>query len=834
MPQYKIFKIGTDKLKFYNWNLNITKAEAHQNEEIVALFEGTEFRLIANILGKKPSEIDYSNYILSVEINKKSHFSRAVGKRSIKINGNTFRRFVGTTGGLKNNTILFVNVEVLDELNKRCDCGRNKSVPLVPAKFEAYKALSCSASQPIVDPRRILVVKDCITHFKDSVIRIDDSDTSLSEPVMTLMDDVELENNASDGFNLCTIEYMKKVSESLGLDYVTSGVCLRNAWLKGMLYPFPIVEFIEKYNGGNYMIEDIWGNTQDIRECDMILTESSLKLWNCYDSIDHYMKCYKENGYTFSVTKISPHVLDDVREVNYQYLQSYDFTDEDIEELCAPTVKWLKDAFCGDYESTVKFLGLNESTEKGTWQYALYKCPEFLSDKNTINNVNRMIQKKMNDAKIGKLLVKGNYQIASGDPFALMQSICGLEVTGLLKADECYSKYWGDKNVNEVTIFRSPMTSHNNIRKCKVISNEEVDYWYQYMDTIMIINSWDSFCMAENGCDYDSDILYSTDNPVLIRRHKKLPAIQCMQQSTPKVVITEKDVVKTNKDALGNQVGTITNRVTAMMEVQSLFEPGSKEYKELEYRIACGQHYQQVELDRIKGIVARPMPAYWYNIKACGDDKYLQSICCHKKPYFMKYIYETYRRQEKNNIDNYEDILKVFYGTDLKDAADIWDKDEGLQNILDWYQRDSNLGYGDCTMNRICRYMEKQLDGLKSQLKADSSFDYRFLKKKRRCTKEHIKQLKEIKKQYLDWYHEYMHCTNSNLIHSLSYSIERKRKFQLKTEYYHDLCKKICPNNEERMNIILDISYNQSNSFCWAMIGELLDERIEELHNDSI
>lgn len=79
----------------------------------------------------------------------------------------------------------------------------------------------------------------------------------------------------------------------------------------------------------------------------------------------------------------------------------------------------------------------------------------------------------MNDAKIGKLFVNGNYQIGSGDPFALMQSICGLEVTGLLKKSECYSKFWNDNSENEIVIFRSPMTSHNNIRKCNVNPSEE-------------------------------------------------------------------------------------------------------------------------------------------------------------------------------------------------------------------------------------------------------------------------------------------------------------------------------------------------------------------------
>ena len=172
-----------------------------------------------------------------------------------------------------------------------------------------------------------------------------------------------------------------------------------------------------------------------------------------------------------------------------------------------------------------------------------------------------------------------------------------MEVTGILKQDECYSKFWLDKNEDDIIILRSPMTSHNNIRRCHINSSDEAAYWYQYMNTIMIINGWDSFCMAENGCDWDGDILYSTNNDVLRRKFVKLPAIECVQRNAEKVIVTEKDIKKTNKDGMGNQVGTITNRVTAMMEVQSHFPKGSKEYSELEYRIECGQLYQQNELD---------------------------------------------------------------------------------------------------------------------------------------------------------------------------------------------------------------------------------------------
>lgn len=246
VPQYEIFKIGTTQLKYSNWDVTLSKKEAHKFNQMIALFEGTEFRLISKILNKPTNEIDFSDYIVSVIIDKKSHYGRVCSKKGFFLNGKHFLGdFRGTTGGLKNNTLLFVNTDVLDELNRRCECNRDKSVPLIPAKYEAYKALTCSASQPICEPNGILVVSDTITQFKDTVLRLDNTDDDAEQPTLTLMEDTEIENNATDGFNLCTYDYMKRVSESLGLDYVTSGVCLRNAWLKGMMSPFPIDEFAE-------------------------------------------------------------------------------------------------------------------------------------------------------------------------------------------------------------------------------------------------------------------------------------------------------------------------------------------------------------------------------------------------------------------------------------------------------------------------------------------------------------------------------------------------------------------------------------------------------------
>lgn len=826
VPQYEIFKIGTNKLKYSNWNLTISKKDAFKYQELISLFEAQEFRIMANkILNKNIREIDFSKIFMQVVIDKKSDFGRATCKKGITVNGINYRRFVGTTGGLKNNTLLFCNSQYVDKLNELCECKRNKDIPLVPAKYEAYKALTCSASQPICNPNGILVVRDCITKYFADVISLDDGIES-DEPLRTIIKDKELENNVSDGFNLCTIKYMQRVGESLGVDYTPSGVCLRNAWLKGMLYPFPIIEFVEKYNCGNYFIEDIWGNVQDIRKCEMIVTESSLKLWSAYNSIDEYVNACKECGYGFSVTKISPHVLEERRELNYQYLQSYDFTDEDIEELCAPTIKYLKDAMCGDYSSTIKFLGITDNADINSWQRALYTSEYMMGDPYVIDSVHRFIKKKMNDAKIGKLFVDGNYQIASGDPFALMQSICGLEVTGLLKAGECYSKFWIDKNENEIVLFRSPMTSHNNIRMCQVNNSEECQYWYQYMDTIMIINGWDSFCMAENGEDWDSDLNFSTNNSVLKRRYKLLPAIECVQRNTSKVVVTEKEVLKTNKNGMGNQVGTITNYVTSMMEVQSHFEKGSKEYKELEYRIECGQLYQQNELDKIKGIVAKPMPSNWYNMGACADDRYKQSICAYRKPYFMIYIYDETKRDYKKYIKESNDKCKLIYNCSIQD---LYDNKDGLSDeqkeFLFWYEFKMPVGTGECSMNKICRYVESQLNGYKSQLHRNSTFDYNELKVKRRCTEEHRQALRELEQEYRECVREYKAQKHFDKGES-----NKNRKFLYKK--FHEEAINICPNDDERLNIILDITYgyNGNKQFCWDTIGDLICERLEEMN----
>ena len=542
--------------------------------------------------------------------------------------------------------------------------------------------------------------------------------------------------------------------------------------------------------------------------------------------------------------------------MNYQYLQSFDFSDEDIEELCKPTLDFLKGAMGKTYEEAIKFLGIKEDLNDYTWQHALKVSPYMLKDPYIIESIHRLIKKKIDEAKIGKLICDGNFQTFSTDPVCLMEHILGLEAKGLLKENECYSSYWIDDNhySKELLAFRSPMTCHNNIRKVFVVDNEDTRYWYQYMYNIFIVNSFDSFMRAENGEDADGDANFTTNNNVLLRCFNPLPAVSCIQKPASKLEITDETLARSNMLAFGNDVGTITNYVTSMLEVQSRFDSDSDEYKELEYRIQCGQLYQQNCLDSIKGIVSKPMPKYWFKRNQCVKkddfnkplldesgqvirDEYLLNICADKKPYFMIYRYPEVKKdytsyQEKNNIK----AMQLF-GCTLEELLNKDELTENEKTFIKWYHTKLPVGVSNCAMNKICWYIEKEMKNYKSKLKKDGSFDYTKLKVKMNMTKKNKEAyalyyplLFELCNMYVGKIASFK-TNSSNAINDKEIAVNNRNDLR---KWIKQEAKEICPDDKLRLNIILDLCYGQKNNkqFCWDTVGKLIIEHLEEIEID--
>ena len=188
-----------------------------------------------------------------------------------------------------------------------------------------------------------------------------------------------------------------------------------------------------------HIVKDAWGDMQDIRDVDLILTTNMLKLWDSYESAEDYMQCCKENDFEFCVAKALPLELENTRNMNYQFLQSYDFTDNDIKELIKPTLNTVNGISNGNYAKTLLFLKGNKITKKDFNDEQLAHIKALMIENSLINDpyiksmVDKMIAKRINDSKKGVLQINGCYSIVSGDIYALCEHMFGMPVKGLFR-----------------------------------------------------------------------------------------------------------------------------------------------------------------------------------------------------------------------------------------------------------------------------------------------------------------------------------------------------------------------------------------------------------------
>ena len=865
--QKYIYKIHSSRLRKERWKLSLPIEEARRNDEVISLADSQVLRWIDELNGitdadeqarkikqeirrvrKEPNSIQNKRIIkqlytnldklqykpdyMCLIIDKEKDYYRAC--KGFSINGVKYKRLLGTNGGIKNSTIVFVSERLVDELRRRIDNGRNLEAQLVPAKLEAYKALTCSASTPVSLPKGVLVVNDCETEFLSDIVYLTDED--VSEPVMEERLNEKITMDASDGYGIMLPSLARRWSEELDLDYVVSGVNTRFSFEKGMVFTFDFVDFANKI-ANKYIVKDAWGNEVDIRGVELILTTSMVKLWDSYDSCDDYINKSIQNGYTFGIAKTCPKELERERNLNYQFIQSYDLDDDDINELITPTINEIKDVLGGDWRKTVLFLkgaGLNsENINKLDDDFikAIMIDHRIIDDPFVQNAIYQLIRNRINEAKVGVLKVHGNYSIVSGDPYALCQSIFDLEVTGLLKEGEIYNQYWAENGSQKLACFRAPMTCHNNIRLVLPVNNENTRYWYQHMKTCTIFNSWDTAANALNGCDFDGDLVMLTDNNVLVNKLNPLPALMCAQRRATKKIPTEDDFIRSNIESFGNDIGQTTNWITSMFEVRAGFEKGSLEYDILSYRIQCGQLFQQNAIDKAKGIICKPMPRYWHDRHSANkiEDAELRElnrkIVADKKPYFMRYIYPALMKQYNTYIKNTDkNALREFQMT-VSEILNIpkEERTERQEEFLKYYNYRMPVGMNECVMNKICRRFEDEFDGHIGKHNATVKFDYSIMRSDEEYT---TKQFNSIKRLYEDYnkrlasyavFADYERIDDCDSFTALS----------VMNDEFQKECYKICSNRSILCNIILDICYTRSSTkrFAWSMCGS------EIIHN---
>jgi len=451
-------------------------------------------------------------------------------------------------------------------------------------------------------------------------------------------------------------------------------------------------------------------------------------------------------------------------------LQVLDLSDEEIEELCKPTVEWFKELVGEDPEKMLIYLLgslTNDTIDRDIFYSLDYITQALILDRyistdsyvrsRFLNSLNR----KIYDSFLGKLIFEGNYQFLIADPYAMAEHIFGLPVHGLLNDGEHYSQFWNKREVDTVASCRPPLTYTSEVNILNLKTNGVLNKWYKYINSGIVIPAGgigvDTVLFSD--ADHDGDIVFTTSNGTFINgKIQGLPITYDKNVASKKVVDNfEPSLAGVDMDSFNSKIGFITNVSSSLYVLQNKFEEGSREQKEIDKRLKLCRKFQGDAIDAGKGIKIKPFPEKFINYQSVPDGaseeerdriNFENSIVVDGRPYFFRYLYSDYSRRYKQYFENYDNYCRIVFGFGLDELLSKEDRTEEEQNIYDKYYQYSFFMFYPSTMNRICWYMETSIPEVRSSAKESNINFYLYMSRGRYIKQEDLDFMKKLYSTY--------------------------------------------------------------------------------------
>ncbi len=826
---FQIRKYHSGRLKEFGYSLSNTWEESELLGEVVQVFDNQILRTIRQIRGLTDTS-RLSDYVVVVMDTPKQY--ETLFREGFRLNGACYRRLSCSASQARVSTVVFCCTEILAEVQNRLNNGRDPAKKLSPSKFNAYFGLAGSATQTVSEPR-FIVVKDFVNTVSFPANYVAENGPEEDDTVIQkMMEQVPM--NRTDGCGLITYEKAEQWAGELGLDYVPSQFCIRQNFIKGMLCVFPILEFCQEINQGNYLVDTIYRDDRgrpvraDLRECDVILTESQFKLWDSFESLEIYIDNCRKNGLSWGISLTSPREPKHMLKLNYQFLQTLRLSHEDIEALAEPTADWLRKVSYDDPWYMLLFLlGVNNNEEKirtffaqddKYWLKALAACPELKNDRYIRGKIRDLMRRKLSCACKGDIYVEGNFQVLVSDPFGFMQHVCGLPVTGLLSREESYSGYWNRKGVTEVDAMRSPLTYLSEHVLLHFVKTEETEKWYRYCRDGIILNYYGHETVNFAGADFDMDIVATTPNPIMKRGiyPGELPVVYDVPKPF-QVPLTEEDLYRADTFAFGSIIGSITNKSSSayalLPRIEETYGTDSPEYRLLKSRLQQCCKAQSAQIDKAKiGRQVKGIPKIW---TSPNEENLLSNrVLLNRYPYFFRYIYPETDRKYKKYRNQADVTCRQKFLLPLEDLEKLPDKTEEQELFLENFDRYSPVLDSQSTMNRLCHYMESLRLDIAARTRAD--------------TKKEIWKLYQSSKPYDSYYRP--------VVEALREVMKQKSADQILDigggRSFAACLEAVCPDQEILTNCLVDYFYQErpasNKELLWSTYGFHMYENLKK------
>lgn len=377
-------------------------------------------------------------------------------------------------------------------------------------------------------------------------------------------------------------------------------------------------------------------------------------------------------------------------------------------------LEYLKDNknFSNDYEVLISLCEQNKDFTRSEY---------FRSRKYDI------IKTYINNFKFGKVIQNADNLVFVGSPYAMLLHAVGEDVE---KDDtfqqekgtiQCYTHRFEDGK--HLACFRSPHNSKNNISYLHNVYNEKFDKYFDFGKQIIALNVIHTDIQDRlNGCDFDSDSGYITDQEDIVGYAKKcyleFPTIvnNIPKDKNKYTNSLEQYALVDNKlSHAQSAIGTSSN--IAQLAQTYMYNFNAEKYKEYvcilsviaQIAIDSAKRAFDIdivsEIDRIKNdmnVSDKGYPAFWKHIKdkkaKAGDKKFNAEKINKKLVCPMNYLMEMKFKNFRNDSSTLP-MSHFFNKFELKEDRRISKK---VEKLIEKY----SIDLYDCRIDQECEYSD--------------------------------------------------------------------------------------------------------------------------------
>jgi len=438
-----------------------------------------------------------------------------------------------TNAKAKLGQVMFINSKLYKKAYDWLTIGLGDKMDKDNAKIVEMSAYAPLTTSTIIDSIHIPVEDILILKDQDSFF------TAIANVVMAdknkhcivTQKETQIKSTLWDGMAL--------VENNILPEFINTTILLRNHLFKACGFRSNLQLFFRDYcrshnlDYNTYQIHDMFGKLHFVKDIKMITTDNAIK-WKKFMNLmgdnpyEYWCDRIHADGDIWGIVK-TDHIskLGNNQQLSYQMVNTLPCTEEEMRYIASDSVTYIE-KLKTDNNEFEKFLRKNNNEINNYEMLAdLYKqnhefsnCSFFRREKTDI------IKQYVKRMRKGKIFINGDNLTICGNPYELLLYAMG-DKGEIFKqrhdSIECYTPRFD----NEIFLagFRSPHNSPNNCCYLFNIDKQRSDRLTKYIclsrNTIAVNGIHTDIQARLNGCDYDSDFILATDNPVIVLNAKR-------------------------------------------------------------------------------------------------------------------------------------------------------------------------------------------------------------------------------------------------------------------------------------------------------------------------